>query len=944
MNKKLINGVLIASLMAGGAASFTSCSDYDDDINNLQGQIDGINTKVSELQTMIQNGKVISSVVKTDDGIAITIDGTTYNITNGKNGENGTAWTIGTDGYWYKDGVKTDNKAIGTDGANGTADSGIYYVPQENGFFAIFKDGKKVEDTTISWKSETTVTGKGITAVYTGNKLTLSGVEGTTKDVVIDLGTPVGSIAFVPSVMSEAVAYPTTDKPFYHVATYFDETKYVAATKVFTPQTGFNKSNVVDLVYRVNPDNAFIADNANYSFINRMVTSRAVGDKENLLNVVEANAANGEINLSASINVTALSTKAGEENIAALSMWNGQANTISDYIQVSSTAVTPMLVDSIPTTKTTTTPKTAVTKGIYERTQAIVANGETSAFIQQFVPLAATDYAATLVYNSEAGVNLKDIPGLFVDGKGFLTDLGFSGISYSFSLPKEYLSDDTQKTNQQAFVTLDGTVLKINTENLTGALTQAIGRTPVVRIDAFLTNNNGEAKLVASAYIKIQITEKVVNAEDQPNINGTIPVGKESYEYKDLSDKNTLVGQMPWMDVNNVIYGETGLKASNFWDYYGGDKDEYTVEISTIKGGKPVVLNKNTAVPTGTAYTDSKVAGIEVTTLLNSGDTQTSNIAVNINENILTQNTYDNIGGKGAQYTVKVIIPSDDKKMLGDVVLTQVFYVKETCQAYGFNNLYYAGTVDGNENVVVTKGRLNADKNWELSMQISEVFEMITNKAGVKENIFQYFDDVNNAKAIAFSLDPTDQKGVAFDAANNVISLNAPLTSPTLFAHMKYVVTLDNGETCTFKFNVEFINPFIAGTAATVTLDGNAIGAVTTETAPSVSVVEAATPDNKVFAWDGTAKKLALVAANAGKYNVAEPTVAFDFVKDKAYEAFAGQLDEKSTFEIDATSGVVTYDNQGAVLQNNHNLTVKATVTFADLSVVTVNIPLTIEK
>lgn len=936
MNKKLINGVLIASLMVGGAASFTSCKDYDDDINNLQGQIDGVNAKVSELQTMIQNGKTISNVVKTEDGIAITIDGTTYNITNGKDG-NSTAWTIGADGYWYENGQKTDNKAIGTDGANGE-----YYVPQENGFFAIFQDGKKVEDTTIAWKGTTTVTGKGITAVYTGNKLTLSGVEGTTKDVVIDLGTPVGSIAFVPSVMSNAVAYPTTDKPFYHVATYLDETKYVAGTKLFTPQTGFNKSNVVDLVYRVNPDNAFVADNANYSFINRMVTSRATGDKENLLNVVKAEAANGEINLSASINVTALSTKAGEENIAALSMWNGQANTISDYIQVSSDAVTPIIVDSIPTTKTTTTPKTAITKGIYNRTQAIVANGETSAFIQQFVPLTATDYAATLVYNSEAGVNLKDIPGLFVSGKGFLTELGFSGISYSFSLPKEYLSNDTQKTNQQAFVTLDGTVLKINTANLTGALTQAIGRTPVVRIDAFLTNNKGEAKLVASAYIKIQITEKVVNAEDQPDINGTIPVAKEYFEYKNLSDVNTLVGQMPWMDVNNVIYGETGLKASNFWDYYGGANKQYTVEISTFKGGKPVVLNTNNAVPTGSAYTDNKVPGIEVTTLLNNGDTQTSNIAVNINEKVLTQNTYDNKDGKGAQYTVKVIIPSNDKKMLGDVVLTQVFYVKETCQPYGFNNLYFAGTVDGHENVVVTKGRLNGAGNWELSMQISEVFEMITNNAGDKENIFQYFDDVNNAKAIAFSLNPDPQTGVAF--ADNVISLNAPLKTPTLFAPMKYVVTLDNNETCTFYFNVEFINPFIAGTAATVTLNGNEIGAVTAETAPSVNVVEAAAPANKVFAWDATAKKFALVAANADKYNVAEPTVVFDFVKDKAYEAFAGQLDAKSTFKVDATTGVVTFNNQGAQLQNNHNLTVKATVTFADLSVVTVNIPLTIAK
>ncbi|MDE5647847.1 MAG: hypothetical protein K2I57_08525, partial [Muribaculaceae bacterium] len=818
MNKKFINGMLVASLMAGAAGSFTSCKDYDEDIDNLQNQINSVVTKVSEVQDLVKGGKIISNVTKTDNGIDITIDGTVYKITNGENGANGTAWTIGADGYWYENGQKTENKAIGSNGANG--ENGEYYVPQDNGFFAIYKDGEKVKDTTISWKGETTVTGNGITAVYTGTKLTLSGVEGTTGDVVIDLGVNVGSIAFVPSVMSSAVAYPTTDDPFYHVATYLDEAKYTA-DKSFIPQTGFDKSNIIDLVYRVNPDNAFVAENANYSFINRVVTSRAAGDKKTLLNYVSGKAEKGEISLKASINASALTSKSGEENIAALSMWNGQANTVSDYIEVSSTAVTPILVDSIATTKTTTTPKTAVTKGLYARTKAIVANGETSDFIQSFVPLTATDYATTLVYNSEVGVNLKDIPGLFVANKGFLKELGFVGQSYKFSLPKEYRSDDTQKTNQQDFVTLDGTVLKVNTANLTGALTQAIGRTPVVRIDAFLTNNKGEDKLVASAYIKIQITEMSVSAEDKDAITGDISPVKE-YEYHNLTDKNTLVGQMPWMDVNNTIYGETGLTSTNFWNYYGGDDNEYVVEISTWKGGKKVVLESNKAVATDKAYT-TKADGIIVTTLLNDGETQTSNISVDVNELVKSQNTYDNKNGKGAEYTVTVTIPSDDKKVLGDIVLTQVFYVKETCTAYKFNNLYYAGTVDNYADVVVTKGRVNATTNkWDLSMQISEVFEMITNKAGVKENIFEYFDDVNNAKAIAFSLEPSTQKGVAYDATNNVISLNAPLSTPTLFAGMKYVVTLDNGETCTFKFNVEFINPFIAGTAKAVSLNGNA--------------------------------------------------------------------------------------------------------------------------
>ena len=87
MNKKFINGLLLATLMVGSAGSFTSCKDYDDDINNLQGQIDGVIKDVAQLQEMIKAGSVITNVTSNNDGIVITLsDGKSYTITNGKNG------------------------------------------------------------------------------------------------------------------------------------------------------------------------------------------------------------------------------------------------------------------------------------------------------------------------------------------------------------------------------------------------------------------------------------------------------------------------------------------------------------------------------------------------------------------------------------------------------------------------------------------------------------------------------------------------------------------------------------------------------------------------------------------------------------------------------------------------------------------------------------------
>ena len=40
MNKKFLSVILFSALMVGTAGTFTSCKDYDDDIENLQGQID----------------------------------------------------------------------------------------------------------------------------------------------------------------------------------------------------------------------------------------------------------------------------------------------------------------------------------------------------------------------------------------------------------------------------------------------------------------------------------------------------------------------------------------------------------------------------------------------------------------------------------------------------------------------------------------------------------------------------------------------------------------------------------------------------------------------------------------------------------------------------------------------------------------------------------------
>ena len=150
MNKKFLSAILFGALMVSSTGTFVSCKDYDDDIDNLQGQIDGVKSQIAALESKINKGKWITSVTSSADGLTITMsDGQTFNITNGKNGTNGTngtEWTISEDGFWVCNGEKTDVKAVGKDGDKGeTGEAGQQEVKFENGKWYLWNGTEFVE-------------------------------------------------------------------------------------------------------------------------------------------------------------------------------------------------------------------------------------------------------------------------------------------------------------------------------------------------------------------------------------------------------------------------------------------------------------------------------------------------------------------------------------------------------------------------------------------------------------------------------------------------------------------------------------------------------------------------------------------------------------------------------------------------------------------------------
>ena len=957
MNKKYLSVVLFSALMLGTVGTFTSCKDYDDDIENLQGQITTMKGTVDDLKQKIEGGLVVTSVAKTDNGVNITFsNGQTYELKNGADGKNGkdaTVWSIGQDGYWYLDGVKTEYKAAGA--------NGYYYKPNaETGCFDIYvidENGKEkfVEATTISYVSAV----EGVSVVHDGNKLIIKGAvdsQGNTTNVELNLGKELASVAFVPDFLDEYSKYPLAK--FYHVDAFLDETKYVTtgANKYdFIEQTKLDKSNEVKLTYRVNPQGAYV-EGAVLKFINRSIqqTKAIAGDKSDLLNVVSTNIGNEQIVVNASINAS--NRKAANENgaaaaavkfdLAALQTSVGTGVPVtSDYIAVRSEEVEPILVDSVQTTATTTVK-------YYNRTKAITTdNVENHDFVRLFVPAVAnvtgTDaIPAHLKFaykdaNGNAGkIDLRKKVGLYVGAGKYLTDYGINSMSYEFSLPAEYKDVDANNTNQQWFVKLNGSELSINTDNLTGGLTQAIGRRPVVRVDAFLTNNAGAKKLVASAYIRLEIVERDPVTVSAHNIE----LGAaQSYEYHALQANDTEVANMAWSRINNEIYGAESLTATNFWNYYGSTADTYEVKVITYHKttGNEVVLLNDPAVPSNTVYNNTSIPGISLRIDLNANAGTTSVIKVGTNNMVKTENSYKDMGN-GAQYKVIITIKSDDQTQHGHFILTQVINVKDDCKYYEFNPLYY---FDSWNNVagdyIVVKGKVDQTAGtWKLTSKLSEHFKLVDN-----QNIFQYSgqgnDPVKNVEqgTLVFDWTENDARPVGNITDDRILDLDHAMSVSEEIKNMNYQFKLKNGEICKTAYKVVFVNPFVAGSPAAVTLHGNAIGAQNVATAPSVIVKDKAGDD--IYKWNATT--LALTTKAINDYKVRTPNVVYTWVQDANYNSFRSQLTNPATqLQLNNTTGMVTWDNEGATLANSHNLKVKATVTFADLSIVEVIIPVTI--
>lgn len=640
MNKKFKNLFLAGAIVLGLAGVAVSCTDYDGDINDLTERVKKLESTVSDLQTAINNGAVITDVTPITNGVKVTLsNGKSFDVTNGKDGndgkdgapgKDGSVVTIGANGNWFIDGKDTgfaskgdkgdkgdpgkDGNdgapgAPGKDGVDGKDALQIWYQPCTDKNDANY--GKWVKYTYDPASKETTsevtnidVFPEGtITAVYDeeSGKITFHNVEGAKDGVVeISLLTTVKSLALIPEALMEGLGY--IEFP-YGIIIPDEENDTVV----------FYSSGVANVTYRLNPENADV--NANeWAFINRKVKTiqmRSASDKKDLVSIVSENqkpvVKGGEATFSIKLNDFnhfPIQTWVGpgadnpedlKNDIIALQTYANGETITSDYAYVGIAGLYAHygLIHK-DFTKNDVSP---IDKTIrpYRSEPIAINNPADDELYAPELPTPELLYTETL--------DLKDYVTLLADGynvKDALAEEIGVDVDYKFELVNEkgevnkpFLGED-KRTDQNQFVVIEGSKIRVNDKFLNESTRPAVNRTPQVKVTATTKLGDKEYTL-ATCYIMIRIVEEKVEPE--------VPV----VYYKTFTDHfvkfcgdNVIKFTTPmtacpdytddklevtWKEVNQTVLGGLGLSYEAFLQDYDTD-NLYVLDIKKSADGQ----------------------------------------------------------------------------------------------------------------------------------------------------------------------------------------------------------------------------------------------------------------------------------------------------------------------------------------------------------------------
>lgn len=632
MKRKYFSALLMGALTIASVSTFTSCKDYDDDISGLQSQIDELSKIVKDIQSQIDNGAILTDVTNVENGVKISLkkDGNPkeYTITNGTNGTN-YIWTIGDDGYWYLNDKKTEYKAKGDKGENGT--NGKYYLPNPaTGCFDIYQDGNKVESTQIAY---TSTKENIITATWEKDVLTLLGVKDA-KDgkVAISLTTDLKALVFSPDFYYEGIEA-------FDFATYEYQPMKVEKVDANGDYKNDAPANVGSLFtyapdlsvdYFLNPANAKMdADASKYSFI---VADKKYTRAEAIHNItvksadLESN--KGMVTVKAKYDGDAIKKIANDKQVTVAALqYAGENGTVtSDFAAITASKYTNLVLNN---------PK-AATKGhengashLYKTAQEAI-DGNASITIAWNNPgIDLREYV-----NTDRTYSEGDNAGKCVawDENAAAGTVEKDGFKYSFELVGYKSGKNETSQSAHAAIKQDGYTLR--PQMTKGGVQQEfgydqnaaeIGRQPLVRVTLTDAVNN---KIVAVGYIKIEIA-----ATDKKDDQKVVPVETVKTNYTvACGENNILVKELKWHEVEEQVMALVNMGKAEFESTYVLDGATVDPETKKVTNADDVNQFEKPTLDAVALANDKKVGIVSQTTKDVQG-TQTEVLDWNVKNN-----------------------------------------------------------------------------------------------------------------------------------------------------------------------------------------------------------------------------------------------------------------------------------------------------------------------
>ena len=524
MNKKFLSAILFGALVATTTSTFVSCKDYDDDIENLQGQIDGLKSsltsEVSTLRSELAAAKTELSADLADAQAALEAK-----IEDGAAGNAAALEEEVTSLKSKISSIETKLAAIAT--LQGEIDA---------------------------LEAELTATSAANTAALNAIKTSLNEfkaeVEGLFKKTLNSLVlNPQLYYGGIEAVQVSAIEYKALT--LKNVSPNADNSKDA-------PVEATTKTQMTPLLaatYHMNPSTADLSGltKANFKFLVEDKVSRAAGLT---YEIVDFKTDKGDLTVSAKFTNGAFA-EGDKVTTLALEVALEEGKTVtSDYAAVYAEKVTGFVLDN-----ENTNPKGSVScDPLYKKAEDAIANAPIAKVAwNSTVDLA--DYVETHYFNDKNKCAL--LPEATLAGYGF---------SYKYELVG-YI-DGANKTSQSVHAALNGSVLRpqMPADGQAAAWgaeqSQAtVGRMPLVRVTLVDNNSN---KNVAVGYVKVEITATPGN-----NTIGATAAYTFAEKFT-LSCREEAFGhKVAWYQIEETILKQLGISKAEFKANYTFDGKYY---------------------------------------------------------------------------------------------------------------------------------------------------------------------------------------------------------------------------------------------------------------------------------------------------------------------------------------------------------------------------------